>query len=67
MKRHLLAAFLLGGLATACMNWNDGIACRTDLHCLSGDHCGADGGCVAGPRTDAGAISNPDAGRRDGG
>jgi hypothetical protein len=68
MKRTLLLGVLCAAATAACLNWTDGIACRTDNHCPDDMHCGADGGCLEGATpTDAGVTPRPDAGRRDGG
>lgn len=68
MKRVLVLGVLVGAGLLACLNWTDGIACRTDHHCPDDMYCGGDGGCAQGSRpNDAGFINRVDAGRRDGG
>jgi hypothetical protein len=68
MKRALaitVAAGLLSGLG-ACLNWSDDIPCRSDLHCVEGYTCSAEGVCVSGQGgLDASVVT--DGGPRDGG
>ena len=67
-RRALVAALVLAGsiVAPACMDWEAGVPCRTDLHCVDGQLCAPDGGCVPGTREE-GTTTTRDAGPRDGG
>jgi hypothetical protein len=61
MKRQITLLLLAVCVGGACLtDWENGVPCRTDHHCIDGYTCQPDGGCGQGTRVS-------DAGPKDGG